>query len=101
MVRSGGAGDGSARTVLRLALSELDARLAAEAERGPGTRRRLEHPVGRPRTPASAFPRPELEERLVRHVDAGDSLARDQMARVLAGACGEEALPRPAARPGG
>ncbi|MFF3014702.1 hypothetical protein [Streptomyces sp. NPDC057939] len=45
------------------------------------------------RTPAAAFLRPELEERLARHVEAGDPLARDQMARVLAGACGPEALP--------
>ncbi|MFC8368322.1 HEAT repeat domain-containing protein [Streptomyces sp. NPDC057239] len=81
------------RAALRHALSELDARLDTGTEREPGVRRRLERLVEQLRTPAAAFLRSELEQRLTRHVDADDSLARDLVARILAGACGEEALP--------
>ncbi|MER5478787.1 HEAT repeat domain-containing protein [Streptomyces sp. NPDC002734] len=78
---------------LKHALSELDAQLATSAERGPGARRRLEPLVEALRTPAAAFLRPELEQRLARHVTADDSFARDRIAHVLAGACGAAALP--------
>ncbi|MFE9941975.1 HEAT repeat domain-containing protein [Streptomyces hirsutus] len=78
---------------LRYALSELDARLDMGIGREPGARRRLERLVEQLRTPAAAFLRPELEQRLARYVDADDSLARDLVAHILAGACGEEALP--------
>ncbi|MEU2631129.1 hypothetical protein [Kitasatospora sp. NPDC007106] len=81
------------RAALRRALDELDARPAASAERGPGAHRRFEPLVEKPRTPAAAFLRPELEQRLARHVAADDSFARDRMAHALAGACGQEALP--------
>ncbi|BAU82086.1 NACHT family NTPase [Streptomyces laurentii] len=37
--------------------------------------------------------RPELKQRLAHYVAADDSFARDQIAHVLAGACGEAALP--------
>ncbi|GAA0274027.1 hypothetical protein GCM10010302_09560 [Streptomyces polychromogenes] len=87
-------GEGSAeRAALRRALEELDARLAAGAERGPGACVRFDSLVEKLRTPAAAFLKPELEERLARHVAADDSFARDRMAHVLAGACGQEALP--------
>ncbi|MFF8995045.1 HEAT repeat domain-containing protein [Streptomyces sp. NPDC014983] len=87
-----GAG-GTERAALRRALDELDARLAADADRGPGARRRFEPLVERLRTPAAAFLRAELEQRLARHVYADDSFARDHMAHALAGACGRDALP--------
>ncbi|MFH8894691.1 HEAT repeat domain-containing protein [Streptomyces sp. NPDC017949] len=74
-------------------MSELDARLAMDVERGPGARRRFERLVEQLRTPAAAFLQPELELRLAGYVDADDSFARDQLAHILAGACGEEALP--------
>ncbi|MEV6212011.1 HEAT repeat domain-containing protein [Kitasatospora sp. NPDC051914] len=45
------------------------------------------------RTPAAAFLRPELEQRLARYVAARDSFARDHIAHALAGACGQDALP--------
>ncbi|WP_330456249.1 HEAT repeat domain-containing protein [Streptomyces sp. NBC_00820] len=87
-------GDGTAeRSALRAALRELDVRLADTAARGPGACLRYEPLVERLRTPAAAFLRPDLEHRLARHVDAGDSFARDRIAHVLAGACGAAALP--------
>jgi HEAT repeat protein len=93
MVGTGGRRDEAERAALRGALSELDARLALDVERGPGARHRFERLVERLRTPAAEFLRPELEQRLARYVDADDSLARDQMAHILAGVCGQEALP--------
>ncbi|MFE7329302.1 HEAT repeat domain-containing protein [Streptomyces sp. NPDC057565] len=81
------------RAALRGALSELDARLATNTERGPGARHRFAPLVERLRTPAAAFLRPELECRLARHVAMDDSFARDRIAHVLAGACGAAALP--------
>lgn len=86
-------GGATERAALRRALSELDARLATNTERGPGAHHRLKHLVERLRTPAAAFLRQELEHRLARHVDADDSFARDRIAHVLAGACGAAALP--------
>ncbi|GAA3484951.1 hypothetical protein GCM10018966_094830 [Streptomyces yanii] len=65
------------RAALRGALSELNARLATNTERGPGARHRFEPLVERLRTPAAAFLRPELECRLARHVAVDDSFARD------------------------
>lgn len=93
MAGTGGTQDGAERVALRHALRDLDAQLAMDVERGPGARRRFEPLVEQLRTPAAAFLRPELERRLAHYVDADDSLARDQFARILAGACGEEALP--------
>ncbi|MER7000364.1 HEAT repeat domain-containing protein [Streptomyces sp. NPDC000410] len=93
MAGAGGAGDEAQRAALRHGLSDLDARLDVDVERGPGARRRFERLVEQLRTPAAAFLRPELEQRLARYVDADDSLARDLLAHILAGACGEEALP--------
>ncbi|WP_432041853.1 HEAT repeat domain-containing protein [Streptomyces cadmiisoli] len=81
------------RAALRDVLSELDACLARDAERGSGRRRRCGLLVEQLRTTAAAFLQPELEHRLARHVDADDSFARDRIAHVLAGACGEAALP--------
>lgn len=81
------------RAALQRALDELDARLATGAERGPGAHRQFEPLMEELRTPAAAFLRPELEQRLARYVAAQDSFARDQIAHVLAGACGEAALP--------
>jgi hypothetical protein len=71
----------------------LDARLAGSAERRPGAHLRFEPLVEELRTPAAAFLRPELEQRLARYVAADDSFARDQIAHVLAAACGAAALP--------
>ncbi|MGW6915591.1 HEAT repeat domain-containing protein [Kitasatospora sp. NPDC054939] len=88
--------DGSAgveRTELLLAWSELDAALEGAIERGPGLRSQLEPLVERLRTSAAAFLGPELERRLAYYVDADNSFARDRIAHVLAGACGEAALP--------
>ncbi|MFJ9461249.1 HEAT repeat domain-containing protein [Kitasatospora sp. NPDC101447] len=94
MTGTGGTGiTATERAALERALSELEARLAADAERGPDTRLRCEQLVEQLRTPAAAFLRPELERRLARHVDAGDSFARDRIAHALAGACGQDALP--------
>ncbi|MGW3247308.1 HEAT repeat domain-containing protein [Streptomyces sp. NPDC001070] len=84
---------GAERAALRCALDDLDARLAASAERGPRAYLRFEPLVEKLRTPAAAFLQPELEQRLARYVAADDSFARDQMAHALAGACGQEALP--------
>ncbi|MGW1811325.1 HEAT repeat domain-containing protein [Streptomyces sp. NPDC002078] len=81
------------RAALRRALSELDPWLDTDAERGSGRRHRSDPLVEQLRTPAAAFLRPDLEHRLARYVAADDSFAQDEMARVLAGACGQEALP--------
>ncbi|MEU2628637.1 HEAT repeat domain-containing protein [Kitasatospora sp. NPDC007106] len=87
-------GDGVAvRAELRRVWGELDAVLAAEHERGPGAYERSAPVVDRLRTPDAAFLRPELEDRLARFAAAGDSFGRDRIAHVLAGACGEDALP--------
>jgi hypothetical protein len=93
MAGAGGARDEAERAALRHVLSELDARLVMDIERAPGARRRFERLVEQLGTPAAAFLRPELERRLARYVDADDSLARDILAHILAGACGEAALP--------
>ncbi|MFI9325244.1 HEAT repeat domain-containing protein [Kitasatospora aureofaciens] len=88
--------DGSAvaeRAELLRALSELDAGLAGDIERGPGGRRRFEPLVKRLRIPAAAFLQSELERRLAGYVEANNPFARDQIAHALAGACGEAALP--------
>ncbi|MER7343496.1 HEAT repeat domain-containing protein [Streptomyces sp. NPDC000075] len=74
-------------------MSELDTRLASSTERGPDAHRWFEPLVEELRTPTAAFLRPELEQRLARYVAADDSFARDQIAHVLAGACGAAALP--------
>ncbi|MFH7334191.1 hypothetical protein [Streptomyces sp. KHY 26] len=71
---------------LRRAWDEWDPRPAADADRGPGARRRFEPLVERLRTPAAAFPRTESEQRLARHVDADDPFARDHLAHAPAGA---------------
>lgn len=93
MTGAGGTRDGTERTALRGVLNEWDARLDACAGRGPGARGRFEDLVEQLRTPAAAFLRPELEQRLARYAHAGDSLVRDLLAHILAGACGKEALP--------
>ncbi|MER7579654.1 HEAT repeat domain-containing protein [Kitasatospora sp. NPDC097691] len=94
MAGIGGAGKtATERAALERALGELDARLAADTERGYDARRRCEPLVEELRTPAAAFLRPELEQRLSRFVDADDCFARDRIAHALAGACGRDALP--------
>ncbi|MFG3229295.1 HEAT repeat domain-containing protein [Kitasatospora sp. NPDC048194] len=85
--------DSAERAALRRALDDLDALLAASPERGSGAYLRFEPMVEKLRTPAAAFLRSELEERLARYVAADDYFARDRMAHVLAGSCGQEALP--------
>ncbi|MFD8596016.1 HEAT repeat domain-containing protein [Kitasatospora sp. NPDC059646] len=89
-------GDGSAavgRAELQGAWEELDLGLGGGIDRGPGACRRFEHLAERLRTPEAAFLLPELERRLADCVEANDSFARDLVAHVLAGACGEAALP--------
>ncbi|MFD0856837.1 HEAT repeat domain-containing protein [Actinomadura adrarensis] len=81
------------RAALRRALSELDALLGTDGGRGSGFRDRCDPLVDQLSTPSAAFLRAELEQRLARYVDADDSFARDQIAHVLAVACGQDALP--------
>ncbi|UXY17508.1 HEAT repeat domain-containing protein [Streptomyces cynarae] len=90
---TGGEEDKAERATLRCALNELDERLATGAERVPGAHLLFKPLVEQLRTPAAAFLRPELEQRLARHVAADDSFARDQIAHALAGTCGRGALP--------
>ncbi|MFD3470525.1 hypothetical protein ACFWWM_30010 [Streptomyces sp. NPDC058682] len=79
--------------------SERPAASTGDAERGFGGGRRPAPLVERAGTPAAAFlrPEPEPELRLARHAAAGDSFARDLIARFLAGACGEAEYFDPAA----
>ncbi|MFE0628791.1 HEAT repeat domain-containing protein [Streptomyces sp. NPDC058864] len=93
MTGAGRAQGGTECAALRRALGELDAWLDADAGRGPRRWHRCDPLVEQLRTPAAAFLRPELERRLARYVEADDSFARDEIAHVLAGACGPDALP--------
>lgn len=79
------------RAGLRQALHELVLRL--DSDQGPDRRRRTAGLVEQLARPAAGFLQPSLEELLHRYVAADDSVARDQIARVLAGACGTAALP--------
>jgi HEAT repeat protein len=90
---TGRAEDETENASLRGALSEFDSWLDTDAERGPGRRHRCDPLVQKLRMPAAAFLRPELEHRLARYVAKDDSFARDEIVHVLAGACGQEALP--------
>ncbi|MEV0719835.1 HEAT repeat domain-containing protein [Asanoa sp. NPDC050611] len=64
-----------------------------ESDRDGGRRRRAAGLVAQLATPDAGFLRPELERLLVRYTDAGDTVARDQIARVLSVAAGAAALP--------
>lgn len=84
-------GEAQERASLTQALDKLVLQLESGQDRGRrGRTANLVEQLGRP---AAGFLQPELERLLMRYVDADDSVARDQIAHVLAAACGLAALP--------